>query len=494
MRTNLIQRIQSPHSSHWKLAFLAAAWLMLFGLIAAACGPAPKPVTATPAAKPTQTATLAALKRPTQTKAAKATPAGLKVDVAKLRGIRIHFSYAWAGDVADTVEKLVAEFNATNTWGIWVSPTRTNSYTELYTTTLSLVGKPLQPDAIVGSMEQALAWNSDQDLVVDLTPYLQDPKVGLSSKEIADFVPGAWEGDSWNGAQLGIPAQRSIPLLAYNQSWASDLGFSSPPLTLNAFKDQTCAAEKSLLKDGISENNGTGGWLIDSSADTAAAWLLAFDSQFIPAKPAAPYQFETAQSEAAFQYLRGLFDTSCVWLGRNPDPGAYFIGRQALLITLQSEDLPGLAGELATAGSKDRWMVLPFPTQDGKPRMMAAGPSYRVLRSTPERELAAWLFIRWLSDPAQQARLVAAGSWLPLRASTYQQMSSYAAQHPQWKQAADLIAGAQSAPTLASWQTARPVLDDAFNQLFAADTKASQIPDLLKQLDQTVQEVLERGP
>src|SRR5512146_1734077 len=123
---NPIQQIRSFPAARWRLALVAACWLVFTGLVLAACGPAPRPSPGTPAGKPAATATLPATKRPTQTLAAKATEAGLKVDSAKLSGLRIRFGYAWAGKVADAFEKLAAEFNATNSWGIWVTAVRSD--------------------------------------------------------------------------------------------------------------------------------------------------------------------------------------------------------------------------------------------------------------------------------------------------------------------------------------------------------------------------------
>ena len=458
-----------------------------------ACSPAPAPSGSTATPKAAATRTAAPTLSPVRTPAATPTPESTSIPADKLRGLKIRFWYAWAGDAAAAVDKLAGEFNATNPWGIWVTSTHFDSYADLFADAEPLFSKPLQPDVITGSIEQALLWNGEQDRVADLTPLLQDPQYGMSSKEILDFPPGFWEGDVWNGLHLGIPAERSARLLAYNQTWAKELGFSTPPTTLDSFESQACAAEKALLKDGISENNGMGGWMIDGNPDTAAAWVLAFGGQLNPAKPGDPYRFQTPQTETAFQTLRQLFDKGCIWLGRNPDPSEYFVSRRALFITVQSEDLPGLAAALANAGNQDEWTVLPLPTRDGKSAVMVDGPSYLLLRSTPEQELAAWLFIRWISMPDQQARLAQAGSWAPLRAETAASLKDYAQEHPQWKAAADLAANARPSPVQASWRTVRPVLRDAYLQLFSAETQPDQVREILDQLDATIRELLEKG-
>ena len=45
------------------------------------------------------------------------------------------------------------------------------------------------------------------------------------------------------------------------------------------------------------------------------------------------------------------------------------------------------------------------------------GASLSVFKSTPERQLAAWLFLKWLAEPEQQAKWSRGTNYFPTRKS-----------------------------------------------------------------------------
>jgi hypothetical protein len=65
---------------------------------------------------------------------------------------------------------------------------------------------------------------------------------------------------------------------------------------------------------------------------------------------------------------------------------------------------------------------------------------------------------------------------------------------PQWQQAVDLLPYAQIAPVTADWPSAKVVLEDASWQLFQTNLTVAQIPDLTKQMDQTLDELIGTSP
>ncbi len=72
---------------------------------------------------------------------------------------------------------------------------------------------------------------------------------------------------------------------------------------------------------------------------------------------------------------------------------------------------------------------------------MQFGANIAIFKSTPNRELASWLFIKWLSDTDQSAQLAATSYFMPVRASaaTTQVLKDYWVRVPQGRQSFDLI-------------------------------------------------------
>jgi ABC-type glycerol-3-phosphate transport system substrate-binding protein len=114
------------------------------------------------------------------------------------------------------------------------------------------------------------------------------------------------------------------------------------------------------------------------------------------------------------------------------------------------------------------------------------GSSYILFESDDPEQLAAWLFVRWLLSPENQADWVNSAGLFPLQASTMSLLSDYAAGHPQWTQAVNLLPQGRITPQLAAWRTVRVALGDGFNFMFRVDTPVGQVPTILAQLDALV--------
>ena len=76
--------------------------------------------------------------------------------------------------------------------------------------------------------------------------------------------------------RVAIPAQRTARFLLWNETWSGELGFDTSPDTPDDFKQQSCRAQQSMLKDESAQNDFMGGWYVDTEPMTAYAWLLTF--------------------------------------------------------------------------------------------------------------------------------------------------------------------------------------------------------------------------
>jgi len=448
---------------------------IVFSLLLAACGPVTAVGTNTPPPGATE-------KPSVQNTPA---PAVSKLDVKKeaLRGVQVKVWHPWFGAQASLFESQVAQFNKTNEWGIVVSPQGKENYSELYSQTTNALKDVSNPQVVIALPEYALDWG---DKVIDLNTYLQDPEYGLSALEISDFANAVWLQDEVDGKRYGVPAERTARFILYNQSWARELGFLSPPKTSADFEQQACAAHVALGKDADPNNDALGGWLMDTDAMTALSWLLAFNGSVQEEKG---YRFLTPGNIAAFKYLKILQQQGCAWIPSADSP-VYdrFAARQALFSTGDLEDLIVQARAFLTAGSKDEWTVLPFPG-DQQQAVVVYGSSFVMFKSNDATQLAAWLFMRWMLSADNQAHWVQSTGLFPLRSSTMDQLTSYGADHPQWAEAVKLLPGARITPQLASWRLVRVMLGDGFSDMFDTirhpDLTDGQVPVILKQMDDT---------
>jgi ABC-type glycerol-3-phosphate transport system substrate-binding protein len=411
----------------------------------------------------------------------------LGVTQIELRGQVVRFWYV--GSPSDEIGLMVDTFNSTNSWGLRVDARAFAGYGELNEALDATATQNDLPDLLSTYNYQAAQWDSEGRKLADLNRYINDPVWGLSMQEQADFYPVFWwqDVDAVTSKRYGVPFRRDSIVLFYNVTWAKELGFSKPPVTTKDFERQVCAAAKANNTDNRADNNNTGGWPINTDPSVLTAWLMAFDASLLNAN--SRYTLNSPESVAALTFLKKLGDEGCTWQSAyassaDTHTNQEFAERKALLMTANSGGLADQQRALWNAENGDEWRVIPFPGVDGKPVVIVRGPGLSIFESTRVRELAAWLFARWLISPESQARRIAAEGGYPTRVSTLEQLKNFASANPQWQQAADLVLYARSEPGLASWSMVRWTFSDALAQLYAPNTKAADIPGILKILDQ----------
>jgi multiple sugar transport system substrate-binding protein len=142
----------------------------------------------------------------------------------------------------------------------------------------------------------------------------------------------------------------------------------------------------------------------------------------------------------------------------------------------------------AFAGSPDLWTVIPFPGQ--VPTIIAYGPDYVILKSSEVRQLATWLFVRWMLSPENQARWARQTGLFPMRLSAVDQLENIRSANPQWAAAADLLTRAKTYPQAATWSKARLVLGDGFFAMFQHSPSVDAATPVLSEMDATLQGLL----
>ena len=416
------------------------------------------------------------------------TSLGLKP--ADLNGIRVNLWHPWSGETGIAIQQSIEQFNASNEFGITVEGISLETIDNLYEMVDSAESAAILPNLALGSNYQIQSWISAGKPVTGLNTFVEDPEWGLSSEELADFYPVFLEQDVIDQNRFGFPATRTAPLIFYNSTWGEELGFSAPPHTTEEFMEQACAAALAYSSNDIPDDDGTGGWLIDTTPSGVLSWLYAFDSS-VALSDGGGYQFNTPQTAEAFQFLKDLFDQGCAWELFESTAEAEFANRRALFITSTLGDVGYQQEELDLAENKDNWTVIGFPTPAGEAVIDVYGPSYVIFAGTPEENLAAWLLINWLSSPEQGAKLAAARGTFTTRTSGLDYLDSYADENPQWAAAQELLVVAQPEPGLESWKNVRWILGDVGTQLFRYYFTSDRIPATLELMDETAAELHE---
>lgn len=411
----------------------------------------------------------------------------LDVEPEALRGAQVEVWHPWFGAEASLFDTQLARFNKENEWGIVVTSQSMTNYAELFSQTSAALEENTHPAMVIALPEHAFGWDEN---VVDLNAYVNDALFGFSAEDILDFPPVIWDQDNVAGKRFGVPAQRTARFLLYNQTWARELGFDSPPLTSSDFEKQACAANKALAADDDTTNNALGGWLIDTNPITPLSWMFAFGGG---AQEEESYRFLTPSNIDAFRFVKVLQQKSCAWVP-SPDLSVYdrFAMRQALFATASLEELADQSRSFIQTGNRDQWTILAFPG-DESDAFVVYGSSYVMLDSDDVTQLASWLFMRWMLSADNQAQWVRSTGLFPLRTSTMNLLGDYQNDHPQWTAAVNLLPQGRVPPQLGSWRVVRIMLGDGFRDMFDVirhpDLTEGQVPLILKQMDETVTEL-----
>jgi ABC-type glycerol-3-phosphate transport system substrate-binding protein len=290
------------------------------------------------------------------------------------------------------------------------------------------------------------------------------------------------------GKQLGLPWARNGVLLLYNITWARELGFPLAPESTTGFRDQACAAVRFNAADSDRRNDGTGGWMVTGEPSELEGWLSAFGAEIVRLDGRG-YQFDTPEARQAVDFLLQLSGQGCLWPAGDTTLAQALSERRALFVAVNLVDLPEVRKELAAAQRPDRWQVIPFPSPVSQPAVVSYGMSLILSSAPPERELAGWLFMRWLASPENQAIWAQYNYLFPSRRSALAALPTSIHPNQDWVAALEYLPYLRAEPYYASWQSVRWSLGDALNQIITPQSQPVQAVLILRMLDELAAEI-----
>lgn len=426
---------------------------------------------------------------PTYTPAPSAT-SDQRFQLYKAQGQTVTLWHPWTGVRGTALAQMVTAYNRENPHKIHVKLQAWGSADSLLAGLSSAQADGgdvpnlvvLAPEVIQGTI------SSPDGSLLDLRPYLYAAESDISSA-IADEMPAGILLPVRAGERIyGLPAVTDSPILIYNRSWAKELGFQADPITPTDFKQQLCAAATSNNHSKDRSTRGTGGWLEDTSLMADLGWLSGY-TDTLPFTSDGTEDFSSAAIEQTLAELKDLSATGCTWTGRNPIPLEYFTERKALMISLPASQVQSFWIATQAAQFTDNWAVLSYPSEQNTTSWTAFTSYYSILRSAPEQDLAAWLVLRWLTDPENETRLALSDGSLPVSQTGWKKVQS-AGTLP--VPLAGWMAGRdepQASPYLKRWSLAGMVLSDGFKQVLQSNVTADQIPEITGNMQNFLEEM-----
>ena len=370
-----------------------------------------------------------------------------------------------SGSREERLKTLIEEFNTTNEFGITIDAQNQGGYDQIRDKVNSSIAAGELPAALLVGYQNDQSFYQLNNTLVDLNLLMNDPTWGLSAEEIADFYPAFLEqsvNPLFNNQRLGFPPNRSMEVLYYNQTWLEELGFSGPPTTPEEFKEMACAA-------AAANGDGTGGYILRDDASAVASWTFAFGGDVLT-EDGTGYVYNSPATIEAMTFLKGMYDEGCAYFFTEGFPNPQFAARKAIFTQGSTSGIPFYAGDVAKVAEEqsrepDVWGVTAIPHTTPDPVQNIYGGDVMITKTTPEQELAAWIFVKWFTSPEIQARWAEMSGYFPTRANASEFFSEKLLQNTPWQQGVALLPYSAYEPQLISYTAVRDAATKAFNEI-----------------------------
>jgi sn-glycerol 3-phosphate transport system substrate-binding protein len=374
---------------------------------------------------------------------------------------------------ADTLQKLVDQFNSSQT-DVRVTLVNQVDYDATFAKYKAGLSSGDLPD-IVQLQE------TDQQQVIDTGTVLPAGACAKVDKySFSDFLPRVVSYYTVRGQQYAMPFNTSGPVLYYNKKafQAAGLDPNKPPSTL----DEVRTDSQKLKSSGAVSKAGIGLKLDPGFFEhflAKAGKLFVNNSNGRKAR-ATKTVFDNSAGLQIFQWMSGMVKDGLAQTNPDTGPSAFDdllgIGNGSFAMAIDTSASLGTITQVLGSGSYPNvdLGVAPMPGPSGKGGVLVSGGAlYMVNKSRPEKQEAAWRFLKFLDDTAQQATWATGTGYVPIRKSTAssQVMQDFWAKNPYYKVAYDqLLSGsndaASSGSVIGDYVGVRNAMRDAENTMF----------------------------
>ena len=394
------------------------------------------------------------------------------------------------GPLTALIDKMCADFMAENP-DIVIKPVYTGNYDDTVAKIQTAIQGKNPPDFFINLATQRFSMASS-GTAIPLDDLIKAD--GAEGKAyIDDFLEGFMEDSYVDGKIYSIPFQRSTMVVFYNKDAFAEVGLDpeKPPKSWNELVEYS---QKLVKKDaagnyerygvGIALNSGSAQW-----AFTGFALQNSVDGRNLASEDGKKAYFDTPENAEALQFwvdLQNKYDVMQKGIVQWTDlPGQFLAGKVAMIYHT--------TGNLANI-SKNATFKFGTAFMPGNKRMGAptgGGNFYITEGIAPERQQAAWKFIKFVTSAERLAQWNLDTGYVAPRKSSFetQLIKDYWARLPQAKVAFEQIPYAK--PELTTYEASRMwrILNDNIQSAITGEATPVQA---MKNAQAQADEVLKR--
>ena len=335
--------------------------------------------------------------------------------------VSVTFWYALPGNLEKALKAETDTFNSSQSV-VTVNLVNKGSYNDLKTALLTALAAGSGGPDMAQCIENHAAKYNQSGALADLSPYMNAAD-GLTEADKKDIFPAMLKDGQINGKTVMFPFNKSTTVLYYNQDMFSAAGISSPPATWDEF---FIDAHKLKASDGSH-------WGADyGSIDSWISMLYEFGGQM--------YDSTSSPKKAAFNGSAGKLitqkwhdavaakDVQTVSGPGFPDQVHFQNQKIAMYISTQVS----YQFLVTPIGSKFKFAEAPLPAGPSGIKDEMFGANACVMsKSSQDVQHGAFLYIKYFTNQANTATWAKTSSYMPLRLSAYNDLSSFYSQHPE---------------------------------------------------------------
>jgi sn-glycerol 3-phosphate transport system substrate-binding protein len=385
--------------------------------------------------------------------------------------VQITFWHSMTRANETTLQKLTDAFNSSQT-DVKVNLVNQIDYVQTFSKYKAGLASGDLPD-IVQLQE------TEQQQMIDTQTVLPASVCAKADKySFSDFLPRIIGYFTVQGTQYAMPFNNSGPVLYYNKKafTAAGLDAAKPPTTLDEMRS---AAEK-LKANGVEAPLGLKTEPGYFEHWRAMAGKLYVNNNNGRKARATKTVFNDATGTQIFTWMSGMVKdglaTTNADLGTGNFDNLLGIRSGSHAMAIDTSAALGTISSVLSAGNDPNIDLgvspMPGPSHQGGV-LVSGGALYMVNKSKPEKQAAAWKYLKFLDEPANITTWAIGTGYIPIRKSSAasSEMTAYWAQNPTYKVAYDqLLNGPTNAATSGSvigqYTGVRDAVRDAENSMF----------------------------
>lgn len=305
----------------------------------------------------------------------------------------IDFWYSVGGAQGEALQAMIQEFNSTNEYGITVNGTFSGSYGDTAQKVMAALAANSLPSG--GLVPAGPLWTCREGNYL-LEEFMAGPE-GLAEDH---FFPVLLDYNRYEGHLCSLPFNNSTMVMFYNKDLMTKAGLDpeDPPQTWGELAEQARA---------ISQNvPGAIGVEVRDEAWWLKGLILQNDGKVVTDDASAPAFQEEAGIEA-LEFWKSLVDEGLMPAAQHDVSRDLFMAGRVGFLMATTATVATVQGGASFAYGTD---MLPGNVKRGT---TVGGAALVIFPSTPQKELATWRLLKWLTTAENSARFTQATGYVP---------------------------------------------------------------------------------